>query len=195
MERFMCDDTLIKQAQSGDSVAFARLLEWVYDIIFRFAFKWAGDKSDAEDITQMACVKLARVISQFRFESAFTSWLYRLVINCAHDWRRKERPELKADLASTEEPVTSSRTVEASSELDQVLQRVDSMGKDFKETLLLVLAEGLTHAEAAQVLDTKESTISWRIHEIRKRLNVEACGVAEPSSPGSNSLVSKRGDV
>lgn len=175
----MCDDTLIKQAQSGDATAFARLLEWVYDIIFRFAYKWAGNRVDAEDITQNACIKLASVIGQFRFESAFTSWLYRLVINCANDWRRKESrnqtydPPPNRDSQTdthTETMITSDQTSETETELTQVIKYVAAMGKDYKETLLLVCAEGLSHAEAAEALEVKESTISWRIHDIRKRL-------------------------
>ena len=178
----MCDDALIKEAQSGNATAFAQLLEWVYDIIFRFAFKWAGNRVDAEDITQTACIKLAKVIGQFRFESAFTSWLYRLVINCANDWQRKERRHPNSDPSNVQDNVQDSHanqyssegsedsTAEASTELARVIAHVDAMGKDYKETLLLVCAEGQSHAEAAHILGVKESTVSWRLHDIRKRL-------------------------
>ena len=60
------------------------------------AFKLCGNKEDAEDITQNACIKLARSIDTFRFQSAFLSWLYRLVINTAKDWK-KVRPLQAAD--------------------------------------------------------------------------------------------------
>lgn len=176
----MCDDALIKEAQSGNATAFAQLLEWVYDIIFRFAFKWVGNRVDAEDITQTACIKLAKVIGQFRFESAFTSWLYRLVINCANDWQRKERRHPNGDTPNAqsndthqhnvEGPGDSEISTEAPTELARVIAHVDVMGKDYKETLLLVYAEGQSHAAAAQILGVKESTVSWRLHDIRKRL-------------------------
>lgn len=55
--------------------------------------------------------------------------------------------------------------------LRQVVGLVEQMGEGFREVLTLVLGEGLTHAEAALVLEVKESTVSWRLHEIRKRLN------------------------
>lgn len=174
----MCDDTLIKEAQSGNATAFAQLLEWVYDIIFRFAFKWAGNRVDAEDITQTACIKLAKVIGQFRFESAFTSWLYRLVINCANDWQRKEQRHPNSDPPNAQDGHSNRHThedsengaAEASTELSRVIALVDVMGKDYKDTLLLVYAEGQSHAEAAHILGVKESTVSWRLHDIRKRL-------------------------
>jgi len=62
------------------------LLNQHYDTIYRFAYRWCGDQINAQDITQQACIKLANSISQFEFKSSFSSWLYRLVINCAKDF-------------------------------------------------------------------------------------------------------------
>ncbi len=178
----MVEDKLIRAAQGGNAKAFAVLLSLVYDVIYRFAFKWAGHKHNAEDITQQACIKLAKAIQQFRFESAFTSWLYRLVLNCANDWGRSEKRHHSRDDSPAAAHVDSgsSGTTEAPTELARVLAQVEAMGKGFKDTLLLVLAEGMTHAEAACVLEVKESTVSWRIHEIRKQLKIldEATGAS-----------------
>ena len=57
-----------------------------------------------------------------------------------------------------------------SGEMNQVLGILDDMAEGFKETALLVHGAGLTHAEAAGILSIKESTVSWRLHEIRKQL-------------------------
>lgn len=162
-------NTIIEKAQQGDAAAFEQLLEAQYDTVFKFAFKWSGRREDAEDITQQACMKLAKGIQQFRFESNFTTWLYRLVINCAKDWQRSQirhahhGDEALATLAST--PSNDHDIY-----LQQLLTQLDQASEGFKETLLLVHAEGLSHKEAADILDVKESTISWRIHEIRKYL-------------------------
>lgn len=166
-EHLDIDESLIRASQSGDRSAFERLLIVVYDIIFRFAMRWVKKVSDAEDITQQVCIKLARVIKQFKFESAFTSWLYKIVLNTVRDWSRAQRytdnSEAPANLSSPDQ-------AESSAELERVIKLVDALGKGFKETLLLVFAEGFTHKEAAEVLQVKESTISWRIHEIKKAL-------------------------
>lgn len=159
----------IKRAQRGDREAFSRLLDDHYALMYRFAFKYCGQRADAEDVTQQACVKLARVLPQFRFQSAFTTWLYRLVINCALDWHRRQPATGDPELA---EPVVDSNA-EPAVMLRQVLTRVQAMGEGYCETLVLVHGEGLTHAEAAAVLELKESTVSWRLHEIRKRLQHE----------------------
>jgi len=176
MSQNLIDEITIRNAQSGDASAFECLLEMIYDLIFSFAFKWAGNRSDAEDITQLVCIKLARVINQFRFDSAFSSWVYRIVINCAKDWWRTEKRNhhegLDDDSGHTN-PESFDYSAFSQVELRQTLAEIENMGTDYKETVLLVHSEGLTHAEAAAILQVKESTISWRLHDVRKRLASE----------------------
>src|SRR4051812_4086460 len=86
----MDDQVLIRRAQRGDADSFSELLDLHYDTIYRFAWKWCGHQADAQDIAQQACLKLAGSLANFRFEAAFTSWLYTLVISCAKDWERRE---------------------------------------------------------------------------------------------------------
>ncbi len=169
------DDALIRAAQAGDADAFEALLEAHYDTLYRFAYKWSGNPADAEDITQQACIKLARALSSYRFESAFTSWLYRVVVNCAKDWARAqgrhvgEEFDAAVEQAAVERGAGSSHDVEHRAFLWELLKKLDDLPEGIKETLLLVHAEGLTHGEAAAVLEVKESTVSWRLHEFRKR--------------------------
>src|SRR5688572_28044260 len=82
---------LIQRAQDGDVTSFAQLLDLHYYTMYRIAWKWCGHRTNAEDITQQACIKLAGCLTQFRFRAAFTSWLYQLVISCAQDWQRAQR--------------------------------------------------------------------------------------------------------
>jgi len=87
----MDDPALIRRAQSGDAAGFAELVDLHYDTIYRFAWRWCGHTANAEDIAQLACIKLAASLTQYRFQSAFTSWLYRLVVTCALDWQRAQQ--------------------------------------------------------------------------------------------------------
>ncbi len=123
-----------------------------------------------EDIAQQACIKLAQNLAQYRFQAAFTSWLYRLVVNCAQDWQRAQKRHLHSDLPE-DEPDTGSSHAEDSIHLAQLLEQLDALGTGMRETALLVHAEGLSHAEAGEVLGVSESTISWRIHTMRKQMN------------------------
>ncbi|WGO97733.1 RNA polymerase sigma factor [Saccharophagus degradans] len=170
---------MIRQAQAGNAAAFESLLDHHYDLIYRFAYKWCGNAAAAEDVAQLVCIKLAKSLAQFRFESAFTSWLYRIVINCAKDWQKAEQRHTHAadEHADVEaEPSANAPNAEHHIYLSQLLSRIDHMGEGFRETALLVHSEGFNHREAADILGVKESTISWRIHEIRKRLTSEDGG-------------------
>ena len=174
---------MIRDAQAGGREAFSRLVETHYDLMFRCALKYLGVREDAEDVTHQACIKLAGSIGQFRFESAFSSWLYRLVLNCARDFLRKSRPRSEESRASVECRDCSEyceedageapgNTAEAQILLVQVMRKIGKMGDGYREAVVLVLGEGLTHGEAAEVLGVRESTVSWRIHEVRKQLDM-----------------------
>lgn len=160
---------LIRRAQDGNASAFGELVDRHYDTIHRFAWKWCRDRDNAEDIAQQACIKLATALPQFRFQSAFTSWLYRIVVSCAQDWQRAQQRHLHAELSGDEAALDDSRTDDAIY-IGQLLEQLDSLGEGMRETALLVHAEGLSHAEAGVILGVSESTISWRVHTMRRQL-------------------------
>jgi RNA polymerase sigma-70 factor (ECF subfamily) len=132
--------------------------------------KYTAHRQDAEDIAQQACIKLATAIGTYRFKAAFSSWLYRLVLNCAHDWHRQQSRHVGGELPEDGGEGAEDHGGESQIYLQQVLSRVDAMGEGLRDALVLVVGEGLSHAEAADLLGVKESTISWRLHEVRKRL-------------------------
>jgi RNA polymerase sigma-70 factor (ECF subfamily) len=96
--------------------------------------------------------------------------LYRLVVSCAQDWQRSQQRHDHDELPE-DEPAAVADGAEASIYLMQVLVQLDRLGEGMKETALLVHAEGLSHAEAGVILGVSESTISWRLHVIRKHMN------------------------
>jgi RNA polymerase sigma-70 factor, ECF subfamily len=162
--------SLIRRAQGGDAASFSELLDLYYDTIHRFAWKWCGHAANADDIAQLACIKLANSLPQYRFQAAFTSWLYRLVISCARDWQRTQVRHQHDELPETE-PAADGGSAEDSIYLLQLLAQLETLGEGMKETALLVHAEGLSHAEAGAILGVSESTISWRVHTMRKHLS------------------------
>jgi RNA polymerase sigma-70 factor, ECF subfamily len=161
---------LIRRAQGGDVASFAELLDLHYDTIYRFAWRWCGHRTNAEDIAQQSCIKLAASLARFRFQAAFTSWLYQLVISCARDWQRAQQRH-EHDALPDNEPTADAARTEDYIYLAQLLDQLDELGEGMKETALLVHAEGLSHAEAGAILGVSESTISWRVHAIRKHMS------------------------
>lgn len=164
------DAELVKEACAGDARAFEALVNRHYDTMFRMAFKWCGNRTDAEDITQNACIKLARAIQSYQHKAAFTTWLYRLVINTAIDMKRSEK---RHDHAQSEmDEMQGSDNQESALHARQVLAQIATLPEKEKTALLLVHGENMSHAEAAYVMDVKESTVSWYIHEARKKLEI-----------------------
>ncbi len=161
---------LINRAKSGDADAFEALVNAYYEVMFKMAYKWCGNRRDAEDITQEACIKLARGINSYGCSAKFTSWLYVLVINTAKDWYKSQNryPEGAGLL---ENIVANSDNSDEKLYTYQVLKEVNKLPDMEKESLILVMGQGLSHKEVADLYGVKESTISWRIHEARKKLN------------------------
>jgi RNA polymerase sigma-70 factor (ECF subfamily) len=166
------DIALARDACAGSRAAFETLVTRHYDRMYRFACQWCGDRIAAQDIVQEAAIKLARVICSFEGRSSFTSWLYRLVINCGIDWQRGQKRHVSGGDAEAL-AVAAEGSADEALYAKQVLARVDALPEKERMALLLVFGQGLSHAEAAMAMEVKESTVSWYIHEARKKLGVK----------------------
>jgi RNA polymerase sigma-70 factor (ECF subfamily) len=165
------DIELVKLAKDGNSVAFENLVERSYMLVYKVSYKWCRTKEDAEDITQEVFVKLAKKIFSFREESSFQTWLYRIVINTAKDFTKKEERKLIKEIAYREEQKLKSESTQKEVSIDEKIhQMIELLPQKLKETALLVFGEGMNHREAAAILDCAEKTISWRIHQVKKEL-------------------------
>lgn len=175
-------ETLVRQAQAGDSAAFRALLEAHYDDIYRLAFRKVGAVPDAQDIAQEVCLILAEKLGGFRHQATFRSWLYRLTINAANDWlRTMQRHRRHADdQGGSEEIADLSPGPEARAQAHDILRQIGALPAKIQDAVILVHLEGLTHKDAAQVLNCAETTISWRLFRARKDL---AHQLSEPITP------------
>jgi RNA polymerase sigma-70 factor (ECF subfamily) len=163
---------LVEQAAAGDAEAFAALVRGHYDTIYRVAWRWLGSREDAEDVAQNVCVSLARAIRTFRFEAEFSTWLYRLTYNASLDFlRARQRSRRHEDpavvLLFTDRAVEAA---EASAMQGDIWNEVRGLPDKQRDAVLLVYAEDMSHAEAASVMGCSEKTVSWHLHEARKRL-------------------------
>jgi len=165
------DHGLIERAKDGDGEAFARLVEQHYAMIFRVAYKWCGNQADAEDVTQDVCVKLGHAIRGFKGTSAFSSWLYRVTLNAVRDFQRahKRRTQNIAAMA----PVAETEYVpdmETEMTQGQLWTFVRQLPDKQRDAVMLIFGEDMNHRQAADVMECAESTVSWHIHEAKKRL-------------------------
>jgi RNA polymerase sigma-70 factor, ECF subfamily len=168
-------DELALKAAKGDAAAFGLVLERHYDLLYRMAYRFLGRRADAEDVAQEVALALAQKIRQFRGEARFTTWLYRVVLNACRDYGRRAAGQARLAAAFVE--VSDRRQADwadSNERLRWLYQALGRLDPAMRETALLVLAEDMSHAEAGEILGVKESTVSWRMHEVRKKLKAMA---------------------
>jgi RNA polymerase sigma factor (sigma-70 family) len=162
---------LVVRAQNGDGDAFAVLLEDHYELIHRTAWKWCGNRADAEDIAQDVCVKLGSALSSFDGRSAFSSWVYRITLNAVRDMQRAGKRRGKyADAYAEVTPDDQPAEQEEAATSGQLWAAVRALPEKQRDAVLLVYAEELSHAAAAEIMGIKEATVSWHVYEARKTL-------------------------
>jgi RNA polymerase sigma-70 factor (ECF subfamily) len=158
---------LIEKAAQGDRNAFSRLVEHEYDFVFKVAWKWTRNRTDAEDVAQEVCLRLAQSISRFKGSGRFRTWLYALVLNVVRDTARKATREKRRVEEWSRDMAPASDDGDGTGDLWQAVQNLPDKQKD---AVLLVYGEGMSHSQASEVLGVAEATISWHLHEARKRL-------------------------
>ena len=167
------DARVIRACQQGDREAFRLLFEAYKDRVFSIARYSLGDESAADDVTQQIFVKLITRISQFRGESEFTTWLYRLVINSCLDERRKQRRLLPVveietmNIANQRTPETGYARREVA---DSVRQAIGGLKPKMRMPILLKYIEGLSYEEIAEVLGCSKGTVASRLNRAHKAL-------------------------
>ena len=169
------DEELVHRACEGDREAFALLIERHYDRIYRVTARVLDDASAAQDVAQDVCIGLVTRLSSYRGDSRFTTWLYRVVVNAAFDAMRRDATRRRSERGHAEEAASDhADSVERSEQLAWLRQVMRRLPEALRVTLVLVLEEGLSHAEAGTVLGVSEATVSWRMHQVRRLLRAFA---------------------
>ncbi len=140
-------------------------------MMYRVAYRFTGHAQDAEDITQDICMQMAHKLESFKGDSSFSTWLYRVVVNACRDFhktRSTRRTLAQTYLEMEKRDIADSQ--DSSRKVAWLYRMIAGLEESLRETALLVLAEDLSHAEAAKILGCAESTVSWRMHEVRKLL-------------------------
>jgi RNA polymerase sigma-70 factor, ECF subfamily len=169
------DETLAHAAARGDRAAFAALVTRHYDRIYALGWRLTGSTADAEDMAQDICASLPHRLRGWREEARFTTWLYRVVVNAAHDSRRRAAVRTRAaDGWGDWEIARQDAMAEDRAAQDWLADAMTRLSPELRDTVALVLGEDMTQAEAGAVLGLSEGTIAWRMSEVKKRLRAMA---------------------
>lgn len=168
------DERLAQRAAGGDRAAFAELLERHYERIHALAWRWTGSQQHACDIAQDVCVKLARAISFYRGDAAFRTWLYRLTYTTTIDSLRASQRIVPLGASHMAALVDTPDGLSPEDEVfgQELWNAVRALPAQQRDAVLLVYGQDLSHAEAAAIMGCTEKTVSWHLHEARKRLKI-----------------------
>ena len=154
--------------------------------VFNVALRVLGDPDDARDATQDAFLSMLRKLSQFRGDSAFTTWLHRVTVNSCYDILRKRRrqPILRL-IADDDDPVTDIGPpvpdhADAAVDSIDVARALQTIPEEYRVTLVLADVQDLPYEEIARVLDVPIGTVKSRVHRGRIAL-ARAIGLEDPS--------------
>ncbi|MCA1815724.1 MAG: sigma-70 family RNA polymerase sigma factor [Acidobacteria bacterium] len=166
---------VIESCQRGDREAFRALFETYKDRVFSVAlYFFGGDDALASDVTQQVFLKLFTRIAQFRHESEFTTWLYRLTTNvCIDEQRRRRRFDPLAAIAPHKTPRARDAAEERVMRGEvacEIASAVAGLKPKLRIAILLKYFEELSYAEIAAALGCSPGTVASRINRGHKIL-------------------------
>ncbi len=177
------DQVLVERAQRGDKRAFGLLVEKYQRKLGRLLSRMIRDQGEVEDVVQEAFIKAYRALPNFRNESAFYTWLYRIGINTAKNYlvamgrRPRAVPEIEVEDAENFEDGDELRTIDTpETELmsKQVAKTVNdtvaSLPEELRTAITLREIDGLSYEEIATLMNCPIGTVRSRIFRARETI-------------------------
>lgn len=174
------DRELVAAAREGDADAFGVLVHRHQRRVYRLAVHLLKSGAEAEDVTQDTFVRAYGALERFDGRSEPFTWIYRICVNLSLNALRSRKtrrasspddPRVEALLIDHRPAGASPQRSSADKQLGRaLLDGIDGLSDTLRTTLVLVCIDGLSHAEAGEVLGCPEGTIAWRVHEARKKL-------------------------
>lgn len=166
------DRETIEACRRGDRDAFRALFESYQDRVYSIALRYTGDRAQALDIAQDVFVKLLKSMGDFRGESGFETWLYRLVVNRCLDQRRSARRWIalvegffgRSNAASALDDLLRSEMRE------RVQGAVAMLAPEQRIVVVLRYTEGLSYDEIARITGVSPGTVASRLNRAHKFL-------------------------
>ena len=173
---------LVRRVQAGELDAFEELVRAHEQTVYNLALRMTGNPQDAEDMAQEAFLKAYRSLPEFRGESKFSVWLYRIVSNVCLDHLRKQsrRPASSLTVEDDEgeeqqydipdESASPEKLLEQKLTREAVQRGLNELSDEQRQILLLREIRGLSYEEIGEALGLEAGTVKSRIFRARKRL-------------------------
>ena len=177
------DQQLVERVQQGDKRAFDLLVLKYQHRILALVTRFVHDSHEAQDVAQEAFIKAYRALANFRGDSAFYTWLYRIAINTAKNYlvargRRPPDSDIAAEDAEYYDGESSLKNIQSPErellrdEIEQMVNRtLQLLPKDLRMALTLREFEGLSYEDIANVMECPVGTVRSRIFRAREAID------------------------
>lgn len=177
------DAELVARVQRGDKQAFNLLVIKYQRKILRLLSRMIRDPADLEDVAQEAFIKAYRALPQFRGESAFYTWLYRIAINTARNWLSSvgKRPSAPNAIESEDgetfnetdslSDISTPESMVASREIAETVNAaIEELPEELRTAIVLREIEGMSYEDIAQTMGCPIGTVRSRIYRAREAI-------------------------
>ena len=185
MGESVTDKQLVERVQHGDKKAFDLLVLKYQQRIINLVSRFVYSPSDAQDIAQEAFIKAYRALPNFRGESAFYTWMYRIAVNTAknHLAVKSRRPLESAQDIDDVEQIEGNSTLRHQETPEHLLLRdeiqetilnsIEALPEDLKAAITLREVEGLSYEDISNAMDCPIGTVRSRIFRAREAIDKE----------------------
>lgn len=164
------DRLIIERVKAGETAAFKELIERHKDMAFSLACSILKDKSLAEDVLQETFIKVFNKLHSFKYQSLFTTWLYRIVVNRCYNELRKRR-KFRNEIVEVASEVEDAATLTDTNNLKHVINAaLEKMKPDEALVLRLFYLSELKIEEVEDVTNFSKSKVKVTLHRGRKNL-------------------------
>jgi RNA polymerase sigma-70 factor (ECF subfamily) len=168
------DAELLDKAQNGDELGFSELVLKYRNRVMGVAARMLGNRVDAEDVAQEVFVKVHNGLKDFKRESLFSTWLYRITANsCLNDRRKRARERQGGRVLEESEPWAPDPAFDPHAALERreltrlLEQAIQALPEEQRIVLLLRDIEGLSYEDIAESLEIELGTVRSRLHRAR----------------------------
>jgi RNA polymerase sigma-70 factor (ECF subfamily) len=177
------DEKLVKKVQAGDKRAFDLLVSKYQNKILVIIGRFVSDSAEVYDVAQETFIKAYRALPNFRGDSQFYTWLYRIAVNTSKNYltaRGRRPPASDIDSQEAESYAIGSDLTENASpekllmrdQLQQVItETIESLQEDLKVAITLREVEGMSYEEIAEAMDCPVGTVRSRIFRAREAID------------------------
>ncbi len=177
------DHELVRRVQAGDKGAFDLLVRKYQHKLASVISRYVGDWAECQDVAQEAFVRAYRAIGNFRGDSAFYTWLYKIAINTAKNWLVSQGRRPPTEDVQIEDAVHLDAAVRLKDgstperellrqEIEQTVTRaVDALPDDLRQAITLREVDGLSYEEIAETMNCPIGTVRSRIFRAREAID------------------------